>query len=136
MFRRLLTSFFARTSTSRQTEIRAQIAPVRLAAWEQRKESELAKKTSSLVNQFVRAYATSKKLIQSKNTKTKIKGYSSWKQRFSVTATGLFLRKQKGKRHMGFSKTPKQRRQLRASVLVHKSLERPMRKLGAANMNL
>ena len=76
-----------------------------------------------------RGYATSQKVKMSK-TRTKIKGYSSWKGRFSVTASGLFRRKQKGKRHMGFSKTPKQRRQLRGTKLVDKTLERPMRKLG------
>ena len=76
-----------------------------------------------------RGYATSQKVKMSK-TRTKIKGYSSWKGRFSVTASGLFRRKQKGKRHMGFSKTPKQRRQLRGTKLVDKTLEQPMRKLG------
>lgn len=84
---------------------------------------------TTIASTGTRSYASSQKVKMSK-TSTKIKGYSSWKSRFSVTASGLFRRKQKGKSHMGFSKTPKQRRQLRGTKLVDKTLERPMRKLG------
>jgi len=66
---------------------------------------------------------------QTRGMRNKIKGYSSWKGRFQKTANGHFKRQQKGKRHKGFSKTPKQRMQLRASKLVHKSLVQPMKKL-------
>ena len=63
-------------------------------------------------------------------TKTKIKPYSSYKGRFKLTGSGKkVLRKHKGRRHCAFAKTPKQRRQLRASTLVHESLLQPMRKL-------
>jgi ribosomal protein L35 len=63
-------------------------------------------------------------------SKTKIKPYSSWKGRFQITAKGKFIRKQKGKRHKSFGKSPKQRMRLRATKLVHKSLVAPMKKLG------
>ena len=53
----------------------------------------------------------------------------SFKSRFWVTATGKFKRMKKGKRHKSFSKSPDQRRTLRQSALVHKTLERPMKKL-------
>ena len=62
--------------------------------------------------------------------KTKIKPYSSWKKRFRITASGEFQRKQKGRRHKSFSKSPKQRMRLRAVRLVHTTLVTPMRKLG------
>ena len=59
------------------------------------------------------------------------KGYSSWKSRFQVTTYLVsFDANKKGKRHMGFSKTPKQRRRLRGTKLVDKTLERPMKNLG------
>ena len=67
---------------------------------------------------------------QRRGLKTKIKGYSSWKRRFQMTATGKFIRKQKGKRHKSFGKSPKQRMRLRATRLVDASLTKPMKKLG------
>jgi ribosomal protein L35 len=67
---------------------------------------------------------------QTRGVKTKIKPYSSWKRRFQVTASGLFKRKQKGKRHKAFSKSPAQRMRLRGDRLVHESLVKPMKKLG------
>eukprot|EP00227_Mantoniella_beaufortii_P015521 CAMPEP_0197577988 /NCGR_PEP_ID=MMETSP1326-20131121/2406_1 /TAXON_ID=1155430 /ORGANISM="Genus nov. species nov., Strain RCC2288" /LENGTH=215 /DNA_ID=CAMNT_0043141133 /DNA_START=89 /DNA_END=736 /DNA_ORIENTATION=+ len=67
---------------------------------------------------------------QTRGMKQKIKGYSSWKGRFQITSSGKYIRKQKGKRHKAFSKTPKQRAQLRSTKLVHKSLVQPMKKLG------
>ena len=60
----------------------------------------------------------------------KIKPYSSWKGRFQITSKGKFIRKQKGKRHKSFGKSPKQRMRLRATKLVHSSLTGPMKKLG------
>lgn len=62
--------------------------------------------------------------------KTKVKPWSSWKRRFRITSSGAFQRKQKGKRHKAFSKSPQQRMRLRATRLVHASLVKPMRKLG------
>ena len=68
--------------------------------------------------------------VQTRGVKTKIKPYSSWKRRFQVTASGLFKRKQKGKRHKAFSKSPAQRMRLRGDRLVHETLVKPMKKLG------
>lgn len=67
---------------------------------------------------------------QQRGVKTKIKPYSSWKRRFQLTASGKFIRKQKGKRHKSFGKTPKQRMRLRGTRLVDASLVQPMKKLG------
>jgi ribosomal protein L35 len=67
---------------------------------------------------------------QTRGMKIKIKPYSSWKRRFQITKSGLFKRKQKGKRHKAFSKSPAQRMRLRGDRLVHESLVKPMRKLG------
>ena len=61
--------------------------------------------------------------------KTKIKPYSSWKLRFQRTATGKYARKQKGKRHKAFAKSPSQRMHLRATKLLHQTLQRSMKKL-------
>ena len=53
------------------------------------------------------------------------------KRRFTqVTASGKFKRKQKGKRHKAFSKSPAQRMRLRGDRLVHETLVKPMKKLG------
>ncbi len=71
-----------------------------------------------------------REMNQVRGVKTKIKPYSSWKKRFRITSSGEFQRKQKGKRHKAFSKSPKQRMRLRAMKLVHATLEKPMRKLG------
>ena len=67
---------------------------------------------------------------QTRGMKIKIKPYSSWKRRFQVTASGKFKRKQKGKRHKAFSKSPAQRMRLRGDRLVHETLVKPMKKLG------
>ena len=68
--------------------------------------------------------------VQTRGVKIKIKPYSSWKRRFQVTALGKFKRKQKGKRHKAFSKSPAQRARLRGDRLVHETLMKPMKKLG------
>lgn len=67
---------------------------------------------------------------QTRGMKIKIKPYSSWKRRFQITKSGLFKRKQKGKRHKAFSKSPAQRMRLRGDRLVHETLMKPMKKLG------
>jgi len=68
--------------------------------------------------------------VPTRGMKIKIKPYSSWKRRFQVTATGKFKRKQKGKRHKAFSKSPERRARLRGDRLVHETLVKPMKKLG------
>ena len=84
----------------------------------------------TILGGFPRVTQSSLLVQQTRGVKTKIKPYSSWKRRFQLTAKGNFVRKQKGKRHKAFSKTPKQRMQLRGTKLVHKTLVQPMRKLG------
>jgi large subunit ribosomal protein L35 len=48
-----------------------------------------------------------------------IKTKKSVAKRFKITANGKVLRKQAGRRHLCQTKSPKRRRGLRGSVLVH-----------------
>lgn len=51
----------------------------------------------------------------------KMKTHSGAKKRFKVTGTGKVKRNQSKLRHIASSKTKKQKRHLRSSVVVHKS---------------
>ena len=59
----------------------------------------------------------------------KMKTHSSSKKRFKKTGTGKFKRGQAGTRHILTKKTPKRKRKLRGTTLVHKSHEKKLRKL-------
>jgi len=83
------------------------------------------------VGAVTRSYAKKVAVGKGGKTRTKIKPYSSYAYRFKLSGSGTkILRKQKGKRHCAFSKTPKRRRMLRKTALVHASLVGPMKKLG------
>eukprot|EP00245_Coleochaete_scutata_P010484 TRINITY_DN3676_c0_g2_i1.p1 TRINITY_DN3676_c0_g2~~TRINITY_DN3676_c0_g2_i1.p1 ORF type:complete len:261 (-),score=35.08 TRINITY_DN3676_c0_g2_i1:14-796(-) len=71
----------------------------------------------------IRAMSASKK-----PKRTKMKAYSSFKERFKLLATGDFKRWKAGKRHNAKSKTRKQKRQLRQPTVVSPGLARVMRK--------
>ena len=78
-----------------------------------------------------RTYAKKVAVGKGGKTRTKIKPYSSYAYRFKLSGSGTkILRKQKGKRHCAFSKTPKRRRMLRKTATVHATLVGPMKKLG------
>jgi large subunit ribosomal protein L35 len=52
-----------------------------------------------------------------------IKTKKSVAKRFKITATGKVLRSQAGRRHLCQTKSPKRRRNLRGSALVHSTDE-------------
>jgi len=57
----------------------------------------------------------------------KMKSKSGAKKRFRATGTGKFKRAQKNKRHILTKKSPKRKRQLRGTTLVHDSQEHQIR---------
>lgn len=61
--------------------------------------------------------------------KTKIKAYSSYKERFRGMANGEYKRWRSGTRHNAHSKTAKQRRQLRRPSIAPLALAKVMKKL-------
>ncbi|CEF96630.1 Ribosomal protein L35 [Ostreococcus tauri] len=88
--------------------------------------------TPRSISMRFRTYA--KKIAVKKGTgktSTKIKSYSSYRFRFKMSGSGRkIMRKQKGKRHCAFAKTPKRRRMLRKTTTVDATLVQPMKKLG------
>ncbi|DBB14643.1 TPA: hypothetical protein ACH3X3_004277 [Trebouxia sp. C0006] len=60
----------------------------------------------------------------------KLKPYSSYKERFKTTATGLILFKRPGHRHKRFSKGPHRNRQLRRTQVLTNAYTATMQRLG------
>lgn len=60
----------------------------------------------------------------------KLKPYSSYKERFKTTATGLVLFKRPGHRHKRFSKGPHRNRQLRRTQVLTNAYTATMQRLG------
>ncbi|KAL8521369.1 hypothetical protein ACS0TY_011773 [Phlomoides rotata] len=67
--------------------------------------------------------------VTSKVKKIKIKGYSSFKERFRVMKDGQIRRWRAGKRHNAFSKSKKSIRRLRKPGVVHLAYAKVMKKL-------
>lgn len=61
---------------------------------------------------------------------SKLKPYSSYKERFKTTATGLIMYKRPGHRHKRFNKGPHRNRQLRRTQLVTNAYTATMQRLG------
>ncbi|DBA74951.1 TPA: hypothetical protein ACH3X1_010297 [Trebouxia sp. C0004] len=60
----------------------------------------------------------------------KLKPYSSYKERFKTTATGLILFKRPGHRHKRFNKGPHRNRQLRRTQVLTNAYTATMQRLG------
>ncbi|KAL0034063.1 hypothetical protein WJX79_006512 [Trebouxia sp. C0005] len=60
----------------------------------------------------------------------KLKPYSSYKERFKTTASGLILFKRPGHRHKRFNKGPHRNRQLRRTQVLTNAYTATMQRLG------
>eukprot|EP00252_Welwitschia_mirabilis_P017052 TRINITY_DN37913_c0_g1_i1.p1 TRINITY_DN37913_c0_g1~~TRINITY_DN37913_c0_g1_i1.p1 ORF type:complete len:151 (+),score=13.06 TRINITY_DN37913_c0_g1_i1:166-618(+) len=67
--------------------------------------------------------------MKSKLKKYKIKGYSSWKERFLVLPNGQIQRGRSGKRHNASTKTKRAKRQLRKPALLAPVYAKVLKKL-------